>query len=372
MSLSFGSILTNIVCSCVLILLVSILIKEKKFIKIYGIKTVLVLSILTIIRSFFIMQFPMSINVKSEKVLPKVMNFLQTKSGFYGWEIYHLILLIWLSGFLFKLIRYILGEHRFRKVIKNIPSVKNKQILQYLQNIEAKYNDCGRFRVIQLSAFKSPTIIGLINPIIILPTISLSESEISFVLDHETSHFYNYDLWLKMVADFLFMIYWWNPLAYLLKKNTIMAFELCTDLNITTDMAENRKLQYLECILKFVRLANKPSQIYGLSFANNRDNNLEYRFSVILENQEHIHKKYGSLKVTIIFCILIVFSFSFVVEAYHISPEYEETTVEWRKDNTYFIETTSGYEVYIDNKYFSTISYIDNSFTDYSIYKRKV
>lgn len=371
MSLSFGSILTNLVWSCILIFLVSILIKEKNFIKIYGIKTVLVLSILTIIRSFFIMQFPMTMNVKSEKVLPKVMNFLQTKSGFYGWEIYHLILLIWLGGFLFKLIRYIFGEFRFRKVIKNIPSIKNKEILHCLQKIEMKYNDCGRFRVIQLSAFKAPTIIGLINPIIILPTISLSKSEISFVLDHEARHFYNYDLWLKMVVDFLFMIYWWNPLAYLLKKNTIMAFELCTDLNITTNLTENKKLQYLECILKFVRLANKPTQSYGLSFANNRVNNLEYRFSVILENQKQYHKKYGSLKIIIIFCILIIFSFSFVVEAYHISPEYEETTVEWRIDNTYFIETPSGYEVYIDNEYFSTISYIDDSFTDYPIYKRK-
>ncbi|WP_092472491.1 M56 family metallopeptidase [Desulfotruncus arcticus] len=50
------------------------------------------------------------------------------------------------------------------------------------------------------------------------PKIELSEEEWYYILSHEVAHYYHGDLWIKIVTEFLHIIYWWNPFVCLLKN----------------------------------------------------------------------------------------------------------------------------------------------------------
>ena len=65
----------------------------------------------------------------------------------------------------------------------------------------------------------TPIIAGYIRPIIYLPDIEFSDSELYYALLHECMHYLHKDLWVKLLIEIICAIYWWNPLIYLLKYN---------------------------------------------------------------------------------------------------------------------------------------------------------
>ena len=67
-------------------------------------------------------------------------------------------------------------------------------------------------------AIAEPFIKGLRHPVIYLPEKECNEKELEFILMHEYLHWKRKDLWKKFIINIIGMIFWWNPLAYLLCK----------------------------------------------------------------------------------------------------------------------------------------------------------
>lgn len=73
---------------------------------------------------------------------------------------------------------------------------------------------------------------------------------------------------------------------------------------------------------------------------------------------------------TVIVGMVMAFSLLFVFEpSSRIPPIAEDGSFEMNPENTYFIQTSNGYEIYVEKKYTTTILDLPENFKNYKIYK---
>ena len=78
--------------------------------------------------------------------------------------------------------------------------------------------------VLSCDEVRSPFILGIIRPIIYLPS-GLAEPQLSYVLAHERAHLLRRDHWWKLLGYMLLAVHWFNPLcwaAYILLSRDIL------------------------------------------------------------------------------------------------------------------------------------------------------
>ena len=86
------------------------------------------------------------------------------------------------------------------------------------------------FRIVMSETIVSPCIFGIFRPYIVLPKgMDIDDQNLYFIIKHELVHYYNGDLFLKFVLSFLKIVYWWNPLIYLLYNQLVRLLEINTD-----------------------------------------------------------------------------------------------------------------------------------------------
>lgn len=65
---------------------------------------------------------------------------------------------------------------------------------------------------------------------------------------HEYLHWKRKDLWKKFIINIIGMIFWWNPLAYLLCKDLDQIIELNCDNAMSNKYSEMDTLYYLDTL----------------------------------------------------------------------------------------------------------------------------
>ena len=78
-------------------------------------------------------------------------------------------------------------------------------------------------RIIKVQGYTAASVesafgIGVIHKRIILPDKDYTEAELHYVLLHEYTHFLNHDTIVKQLVTLFCIIFWWNPVVYLLQK----------------------------------------------------------------------------------------------------------------------------------------------------------
>lgn len=377
---SYGSVLTCIVVTSFLMAYLLILNKKKNFIFHYGTGAFLALTLLSILRSFLPCNFLFSHNILSEKILPPFFDVITYKL-FGLFSLMNIFVITWIAGFLFQLVRLLINQYRFYQLINVYDTITSyNDILQKLMKRHTrKCNIISRsiknhlkpvkIHIRKLPLLKSPCITGLIHPTILLPDMDFSEKETEYILNHELEHFYHHDLWIRLFCEIMVCMYWWNPLAYQMKKQLTAALEFSNDFSITKEMEEIEKLDYLDCLLKVSR--NQPSAIKtpALSFLENGTSMLKQRQHFILNHNHGNRDKTYFINLSVIVTLILI-SFLFVVEPSSIPQEILDTTMSLDIDHTFLIENGQGYDVYFHNQYVGQAEKLD-SFPGYTVYKNK-
>lgn len=192
-----------------------------------------------------------------------------------------------------------------------------------------------------------PMGVGIFRKSILLPEEEYSDSELYYILRHEYTHFQNKDLVIKILIHIYSCIFWWNPVIYLLKRDLAQILEIKCDLNVTENMANQNKAQYLATIVTMLKNAGANSQektFYGTTALVSKDYDSE-----IVERFRLVSASYGSNKNNIlftcswflIFCMFIFLSYSFVIRPDN-QPFANELETETTTGNTYSIECVDG------------------------------
>lgn len=159
----------------------------------------------------------------------------------------HVILVIWIIGICIITLMAVVNQLRLKRYIlrcgKMIFEEKNEKILAGKEFSELKF--------VKVPMFKSPALIGVFNPIVLLPEgLDYTEDEFEVVVMHEYYHYKRKDNLIKFVINLVAVIFWFNPLIHLFKKITLRYCELSCDEYVLSRRDRQAKLSYFNAMVK--------------------------------------------------------------------------------------------------------------------------
>lgn len=112
----------------------------------------------------------------------------------------------------------------------------------------------------------SPMLIGLINPVMLLPQRNYSAEELSFILRHELIHYKRHDLLYKLLLTAANAVHWFNPIIYLLAHEANQDLELSCDEDVIKGRTADERKAYSETILASIHFGKMKNSIFTTNF----------------------------------------------------------------------------------------------------------
>lgn len=338
-----------------------------------GIKGTFIIIALILIRIIFPFEFSFTRTIPSYHIMVFIRDTLKNEISLFTitLTIKEFLLAIWLLGIVIHGFMAIKARIDFRHFVDRLPRKDNDKVNQILSSIMSKRHKTTPFEIICSSEISIPMLYGIINPKIIIPDIDLSKNEWEFILEHEIGHYYNYDLQTILFIQFLNVIYWWNPLIYLLNAEVDNLLEIRADAFVTKDLYEAHKIEYLSCLLSVLKKLPKNNRKHDvIALTGAKKSVLSHRYQFILaRNESPIKRVKPSLK-TIFLIGIVCMSFFFTFEAASSPEEMMQGAFSLARDNSYIVvnQADTGYDVYVDNEFFFTSKEMHESFLGLNIY----
>ena len=96
----------------------------------------------------------------------------------------------------------------------------------------------------------TPLLTGLLRPIILLPEHPFSPADLTLILTHEYTHYRYRDLFLKLVLLLTACVQWFNPLGWLLVRESGFLCEEACDWRITRHLDREERRRYGRILLE--------------------------------------------------------------------------------------------------------------------------
>lgn len=168
-----------------------------------------------------------------------------------GEWIQNLLLVLWVLGImlflLFVVIRYQLQK---KKLLRWSRPLVNVDLSRIENNVANKIGLKKVSPMYQCHLVRSPLMMGVISPKMLIPQEEYSEQELELIFYHELMHIKRKDIPVKALMILVHAIYWFHPLIYLMRREMDKDMEfLCDEAVVKCISGESRGL-YNEIILK--------------------------------------------------------------------------------------------------------------------------
>ena len=209
------------------------------------------------------------------------------------------IVVIWLSVavaiFLFNTLGYFIWQARI--LSRADYCILHKKLLVNLMGKKR------RLSVMVSKRVNTPMLVGVIDPVILLPCEDYSDAELNHILRHELRHFYRHDTAVKWLVIAARSLHWFNPLMPLIVREVNEMCEYSCDRSITYYMNTAERKAYIRTILK---TATKQSNLFFTPTASlsNSAKRLERRF-ISISKQTYFSPIRALAAVTAICLVLI-------------------------------------------------------------------
>lgn len=370
MTLTPTSLLSCLINSAILAILSWIIIKNDFALRIVG-RYICVLLALVAGRMLMPFEYTFTITLFSRNVLTRLRDLMVYKVGVgtHAVTIGQILLLIWMAGAVSGVFLYVGKYIYFIHIIRRCPDYYKYNVDAVIDRININYRKSKEFKVLLVSGIQTPAIFGLLHPKILMPEVDYSEKEINYILCHEMLHYYRHDLMVKVLCEFLCVIYWWNPVVFLLRKLVSRVLELRVDFLLTLGFSNEEKIDYMECIIKSMKAGGRKNTNLVIPFAVLKRGIMKQRFNCIWENH-WIKKGKKGILIVISSCLLFLLSVSFVVEPWY-EVDIPGTFDCPEQDESYLLEKDGYYEIYIDNEKVGEVAEITEPLIGLKIYNQE-
>ncbi len=119
-------------------------------------------------------------------------------------------------------------------------------------------------RVVPTHRLSSPAVFGLVRPLLLMPVgylSRLSRKDAEHVLLHELAHVKRGDLWMHGLVLLLQVVYWYNPLLWLVRRRVHQLRELCCDATVAGLLREDTpayRQTLVETARRFLAARSEP------------------------------------------------------------------------------------------------------------------
>ncbi len=213
-------------------------------------------------------------------------------------------LIIWAFGFLVSLGIKLANYFRFTGTAKRWRSeITDKEILDIYYSVLSKHHITKEITLYECRSVTTPMLLGIRNPVILLPDIEFPPDELALILEHELIHHTHKDLLIKILSITAQSIHWFNPFIYLMDKVMQSDCEAYCDESILVNADSGTRQLYGESIIGVIRKQNRYKTAFSTAFFGGVKDIKRRLNSVMNKN-----KKWNSLAAFIAFfsvvCIL--------------------------------------------------------------------
>ena len=370
MALRPTSLLSCLVSSALLTILAWAVIKNDSVLKAAG-KYICMFLALIVARILLPVEFGFTVTFPSRYVLTGLRDLLLSAVGFGAFEatVGQVLLFLWIAG---AMCRFFIcaGRHiYFRHKMEKCPGYFKHDVKAVIDRINREYGKGGEFKVLLVPGIQTPTIFGVLNPLILMPGVDYTEGEIYYILKHEMLHYYHWDVLVGVICEALCIVYWWNPAVFLLERLIARVQELRVDGMLVSGFSEEEKTGYLECIAKSMRAGKQERTSLMITFVSQRGEAMRQRLRFICEGC-WTRTGWKGILAAVMACLLFAASVSVIVE-----PDYGEdlpgTFGHPDPKTSYLIEKDGCYEAYVDGEFVGEVLEITVPFTELKVYKNE-
>ncbi len=173
--------------------------------------------------------------------------------------------LVWLGAAVILVVRKITIYQSFVKYVKSgWREVSDIALLDMLSEEEERLGIKRPVELYTNEQVPSPLLIGLFHPSIILPSADLPEADFRYTVRHELIHYRYCDVLYKWLVQITVCLHWFNPLVWLMGKETANACELACDEAVMKTLNEEERRTYGDVLLRAA--GNKST--WGEAFAS--------------------------------------------------------------------------------------------------------
>lgn len=358
------TVMNLVILTGIAILLIKYMVSKFDIVLRMGVQIVIILLLILLIRMLFPLKHPFIITIDISKYWPEIHMFLiEPRISLFGDERSLLDILVTIS-FIVSIvlgINLLISYLAIKITVRAYKPVEDNVIKQALDELNSKYKRPVEFRIVENEGIASPFLFGLCRPYIVLPTnITFDKDEWSYILKHEITHFYNRDIWIKLISQIVQALYWWNPFIHILNKQIYRLQEVRVDSAVIRNLPPVEAVKYMQCLLDVYEYGSDlMSKKCAAAFIDSRCQ-MEVRF-LHLSNRllKKTLNKYEIIGGVLIYVFLLMVTFGLpnviMFEPYGMNEEDTTGTFEADLENTYMILTSEGlYELYIDGKHVYT------------------
>ena len=182
--------------------------------------------------------------------------------------------LLWLTVAMILFFRKIYGYWQFIKTIKRDCKIaEDNQLLSVLHTICKEMGIKKKIAVCTNQLLMAPMLIGMIKPVVLLPTENISSEELAYIFRHELTHYRRLDFLYKWLTEIAVCLHWFNPLVYWIRRIINQNCEFSCDESVICRLNTRERQAYGETLLNSIN-PNRLIVRNNISFSLNEDGKL--------------------------------------------------------------------------------------------------
>ena len=350
MQVTIFSFLSALLWSSLLIVAIYLL-RHTRFKQHFGVLSMVLLYLFCAVRLFLPLEFPHTLIAADGVIYPHIYNLLTRERDMLANKPLVLILCAaWLLGFCELLFRYI---RQYRKAIYSVAHYTapwNERTNALLEQVRRQTGRKLKVQGCTAQNIESAFGMGVLHKRIILPDRDYTETELRYVMLHEYTHFLNHDTVVKLLVTLFCMIFWWNPVVYLLQKDLEQTLEIKCDLSVARTLNEKERAAYLRTILSLMKQTGRKHRLPFMAtalFQTDAQAEIKERFVMVMTYSAQRHRHTASAMLTGAFALLLIASYAVLPQPKFDAPSSEKSGVIEFDSDTAYIQQNEAQEYWL-------------------------
>lgn len=177
--------------------------------------------------------------------IPAVDRFFQR----YSW-----IVFLWFAIAVFVFVFHVLRQQHFRKnVLRWSTEPENDAFVMKMGRLTEELNLKKNLKILVSAYVSCPMILGLGDPILLLPHENYTDVEFDILLRHELYHFLHKHITYKTFLAVVNALHWFNPAVWMMCRKAEFDLESTCDDALLANASEKTRRQYSETILSVMQ-----------------------------------------------------------------------------------------------------------------------
>lgn len=193
----------------------------------------------------------------------------------------YVVSIVWILGVFVLLLIYLITNIVFKiKIGKNI--FEDERIQSILEFSKEKIKVRKKIMLIEQKLVKTPAIIGIIKPKILLTENikAHTDTEIEYIFRHELSHYKRKDNVINSVLIVLRSVHWFNPAVWIIMREIRKDMELTADEKAVKDLELDDRKEYCKLLVNLASDCSTTFMEKAIGITDDK-NNLEKRIHMI-------------------------------------------------------------------------------------------